>query len=1007
MKSTLERRRPPAGDAALALILILLWALLWGWAGSARGQSVDNDGDGLIEINDLTMLHNMRFNLEGTSYKTGTASVGDSSGCPVSGCNGYELTRNLDFDRNGDRASWSGTSEGGYRLDQGDNATPYFEVNAAAGGWQPVGDGENPFVAVFDGNGHAISNLAMRRDQTYVGLFGATGGGAVIRNLGLIDNLADYTGFSSDAISIGGLVGVQSGGSIRASHATGAADGGDGDSDFVGGLVGFQNGGLITASYATGGADGGSGEDDTVGGLVGARGDGEITESYGFGGARGHESPTDEGGPSEGSEKPAGVSSATGLTAANAGTAWNLADGDTLGAWDFGTESQIPALKYADYDGPGTVFSCDRFSAGACRTLLPGQEPRAALAALELSGGVVLVPDFNPATPSYTASVANSIESVTITARPNDARARVVIRPADADLTTEGHQVDLAVGKNFITVEVTAADGSRVQVYSLILTRAASPDATLRALELSDGVAFNFNPAMLEYSVPVRHDPATLVVTATPTHADADAVIRPADADLTAEGHQVGLAVGSNSITVEVTAADGLRVQTYSLTLIRAAALQITERITLTLSLRPAAVREGVGSTEVEVRATLDEPRPEVTTLTLAFTGDSAEKDVDFMALSDFELVILANEASTLTMIAFMPVDDGIEEKDETLILSVVGSMLGEGAAVLTVYTAALTITDNDGAAPPVDPLAGTTERITLTLSLTPDTREESHTGPNDISVLAMLDEMRDKDTVLTLAVTGGTAEEGVDFVLVPDVVLTIPANQLSGTAQFEFRALEDRIIEGDESLTLGVVDSRFGEGEAILTVHSATLTITDNDEAAPPVEPPVDPLAGTTERITLTLSLRPAAVREGVGSTEVEVPATLDRPRPEATTLTLAFTGDTAVKGEDFVAVRGFELVILANEASTLTMIAFMPVDDDIEEEDETLILGVTDSMTGESEAVLGVLSATLRILDGGGTGTPDPGREGDGSVSGGSGWLWLLFAAPAGLVRLRRRRH
>ena len=51
----------------------------------------------------------------------------------------------------------------------------------------------NPFAAVFDGNGNTISNLAIRRDQFYVGLFGAIGGSAAIRNLGLIDNLADYT----------------------------------------------------------------------------------------------------------------------------------------------------------------------------------------------------------------------------------------------------------------------------------------------------------------------------------------------------------------------------------------------------------------------------------------------------------------------------------------------------------------------------------------------------------------------------------------------------------------------------------------------------------------------------------------------------------------------------------------------------------------------------------------------------------------------------------------------
>ena len=402
---------------------------------------VDRDGDGLIEIDSLLMLHNMRNNLAGTSYKTSTASVGNSSGCPDALCRGYELTRNLDFDRDGDGSTWSGNGDLGYSLDSGDSQAGYFPVDGDdAGGWLPIGDETNPFVAVFDGNGHRISNLAIRRDQTYVGLFGVTrrdgGSGAAIRNLGLVDNLADYTGSSDHLISIGGLVGLQgtsssitasyatgdadggdgdddyvgglvgyqTQGSITASYATGDADGGDGDDDYVGGLVGYQTQGSITASYATGDADGGDGDDDYVGGLVGYQTQGSITASYatgdadggdgnhdsvgglvgfqdglsssmasyGFGGTIGGESVG-----SDGSTKPQGVGTAAQLTAANAGSDWNDADTNTLGAWDFGTDEQIPALNYADYDGPGTVFDCSQFPANACGTptptLLPGQ----------------------------------------------------------------------------------------------------------------------------------------------------------------------------------------------------------------------------------------------------------------------------------------------------------------------------------------------------------------------------------------------------------------------------------------------------------------------------------------------------------------------------------------------------------------------------------------------------------------------------------------------------------
>ena len=266
----------------------------------------DSDSNGLIEIDSLLMLHNMRHNMAGTSYRASANSSGNDEGCPTEdGCTGYELTQDLNFDADKDGSTWSGSADEGYTLDQEDSRAGYFLVENGAGGWLPIGGETNPFVAVFDGNSHTISGLAIRRDQTYVGLFGRTGG-AVIRNLGLINNLADYTGSGNNAIFIGGreedglggfaggLVGLQENGSITASYATGPAAGGDGDVDFVGGLVGLQDGGgSITASYATGPADGGDGNDDYVGGLVGLQFSGSITASDATGAVDGGEGNDD------------------------------------------------------------------------------------------------------------------------------------------------------------------------------------------------------------------------------------------------------------------------------------------------------------------------------------------------------------------------------------------------------------------------------------------------------------------------------------------------------------------------------------------------------------------------------------------------------------------------------------------------------------------------------------------------------------------------------------------
>ena len=393
-------------------------------------RAVDEDRNGLIDIDSLTMLHNMRHDLAGTSYRSGADSVRNTIGCPDMGCTGYELTGNLDFDADGDGSSWTGNSNQGYLLDTGDSRALWFVVDSdGAGGWQPIGDKSHPFTAVFDGNGYSIRNLGIRSDQTQIGLFGTLGSGAAVRNLGLIANLAEHVGFKAET-NVGGLAGQQSGGSITASYATGPVQGGAGRLDTAGGLVGWQSGGSITASYATGAVRGGSGDEDRVGGLVGRQGGsvtagyatgdaaggsgdgdsvgglvgvqdpgGSITASYATGAADGGGEPLDSVGALVGSSQGGSVTASYGfgeilgggrlgsagsaarprksslltLSADLAPPEWNAAANNTQGAWDFGTDSQIPVLRYADYDGAGSAFDCARLPAGACGTLLPRQ----------------------------------------------------------------------------------------------------------------------------------------------------------------------------------------------------------------------------------------------------------------------------------------------------------------------------------------------------------------------------------------------------------------------------------------------------------------------------------------------------------------------------------------------------------------------------------------------------------------------------------------------------------
>ena len=228
-------------------------------------KDIDMDDDGLIEIYDLDALNAIRFQLDGTSYRTTDGVTGITDGCPNNTCRGYELVRNLDFN---DGDSYSSTAN---RI-----------IWTTGEGWQLIGRyvsfnnaNNDPFIAVFEGNDYTISNLMINRPATNsVGLFGYVGSGSEIANVGLLN--MEVIG----NIRVGGLVGQNIGGTITNSYATGSVSG---SGNSVGGLVG-GNRGTIANSYATGSVRGSS----IVGGLVGSNiSGGTITNSYAMGSVSG------------------------------------------------------------------------------------------------------------------------------------------------------------------------------------------------------------------------------------------------------------------------------------------------------------------------------------------------------------------------------------------------------------------------------------------------------------------------------------------------------------------------------------------------------------------------------------------------------------------------------------------------------------------------------------------------------------------------------------------------
>ena len=365
----------------------------------------DADDDDLIEIATLAQLDAVRHDLDGDGVPagagaaTGTAAPGaaayaaafpdaaEGMGCPGGGCLGYELVADLDFDTDG-----SGAADAGDAFWNG------------GAGWRPLGTFDEPYTAVFAGNGRTVSHLFVGGGDN-AGLFGLSSG--VIRGVGVV--AADVTGsrcagalaglnggrveasWSTGAVTgdscVGGLVGVNGlwvpdGGTFRPLEGFVTASWSAAEAtaeQWVGGLVGYSNG-TVVASYATGAVTAttaGSG----AGGLVGRMGFGgnRITASYAtgavsgrggaVGGLVGHAMPHDRvtasywdtetsgvtrGGGGSG-RTTAALQEPTGYTGPYA--AWDVdvgGDGLPDAPWDFGTSGAYPALS-VDADGDGAA----------------------------------------------------------------------------------------------------------------------------------------------------------------------------------------------------------------------------------------------------------------------------------------------------------------------------------------------------------------------------------------------------------------------------------------------------------------------------------------------------------------------------------------------------------------------------------------------------------------------------------------------------------------------------
>ncbi|MDQ6609230.1 MAG: cadherin-like beta sandwich domain-containing protein, partial [Bacteroidota bacterium] len=121
--------------------------------------------------------------------------------------------------------------------------------------------------------------------------------------------------------------------------------------------------------------------------------------------------------------------------------------------------------------GTGGTSRVDNFT-------VTGSSNNANLSNLVLSAGT-LIPSFSSSTTSYTASVANSVTSITITPTASDANATIKVNGTTVSSGSASSPISLNTGNNIINTVVTALDGTTTKTYTVTVNRASGSTPTL------------------------------------------------------------------------------------------------------------------------------------------------------------------------------------------------------------------------------------------------------------------------------------------------------------------------------------------------------------------------------------------------------------------------------------------------------------------------------------------------------------------------------------------------
>ena len=314
----------------------------------------------------------------------------------------------------------------------------------------------------------------------------------------------------------------------------------------------------------------------------------------------------------------------------------------------------------------------------------------------------------------------------------------------------------------------------------------------------------------------------------------------------------------------------------------------------LTLRADPRRLTEGDPPATVTLTVTVRNgiPYDEALSIDLDF-GGTALRATDYTVAGRFSLTLPAGQVTASATLTVTPLDDSLDEPDETL--EIVGR-----AGVGFTSTAVIVLADND--IPPA--------RIHLTV--TPAQILET-APPTRVVLVAQVEGSTafSTDTEISLDLAG-TATSTVDYDLGGIAApLVIPAGRLTASRELNLSPIDDPHPEGLETILI--------TGQTVVRVVSAEIALVDDD--------------GATLTITFTRSLYTANEYGSPAAVSLTVTPAADRPE----TLSLSVTHLGTATPDDYRGVPP-DIAIQPGDSAVTFMVEALP--DEVYETGESIRL-------------------------------------------------------------------